>query len=250
MPPRLLLAVAVGLGLSQLATLVTTVYLHRALAHRALTLSPAATFVLRTLTWITTGIRPRQWVAVHRRHHAHTDVTGDPHSPLLEGYLAVQLNNVGLYRRAARDGVTVARYGRDLPTDRWDRILFDHAVLGLGLGIAALIVVLGPVAGLVAAVVHTASYLVLNAGVNAIAHLWGRQPHDNTARNVGWLALVTAGEGWHNNHHAMPTSARLGAGRGQLDLGWIAIRGLRRAGLATLRPVKATIAEEPAARAA
>ena len=246
---RLVIAVALGLALSQLATLVTTVYLHRALAHRALTLSPATTFVLRILTWVTTGIRPRQWVAVHRRHHAHTDEAGDPHSPLLEGYAAVQLNNVGLYRRAARDGVTVARYGRDLPPDRWDRVLFDHAFVGLGLGIVLLCLVLGPVPGLVAAVVHTASYLLLNAAVNAVGHLWGRQPHDNTARNVGWLAMVTAGEGWHNNHHAFPTSARLGMRRAQLDFGWITIAVLRWFGWATLRPVKVAN-QEPIRRAA
>src|SRR5688572_33411664 len=126
MSPPFLLAVVVGLLVCQLANLVTTVFLHRTLAHRAVTLAPSVTFVMRALTWIMTGIRPRQWVAVHRRHHAHTDEPGDPHSPILEGYLAVQLNNVGLYRAAARDGVTVARYGRDLPPDRSDRVLFDH----------------------------------------------------------------------------------------------------------------------------
>ncbi|TML37588.1 MAG: hypothetical protein E6G27_17190 [Actinobacteria bacterium] len=82
MPP-VLLAVLVGLGLSQFATLVTTVYLHRTLSHRAMALTPGPTFAFRVLTWITTGIRPRQWVAVHRRHHAFTDVEGDPHSPVL-----------------------------------------------------------------------------------------------------------------------------------------------------------------------
>ena len=245
MPPHLLLAVVVGLAVCQVACLATTVYLHRTLAHRALTLAPGLTFAMRLVTWLTTGIKPREWVAVHRRHHAHTDVTGDPHSPLLEGYLAVQLNNVGMYRRVARDGVTVARYSRDLPPDRWDRALFDHAFLGLGIGIALLCVVVGPLVGLVAAVVHTASYLSLNAAVNAVGHLWGRQPHDNTARNVGWLAYVTSGEGWHNNHHAAPTSARLGTGGRQPDLGWFAIRTLRRLGWATLRPVRVAPVEPP-----
>src|SRR5689334_24772928 len=99
---------------------------------------PGLTAVLRVLTWVMTGIRPRQWVAVHRMHPAHTDVEGDPHSPLLEGFAAVQLGNVGLYRKVAKDDAQVARYARDLPADRWDRLFFDHALDGLGIGIALL----------------------------------------------------------------------------------------------------------------
>src|SRR5437879_5581357 len=102
-PHSLLLAVAVGFLVAQFATLVTTIYLHRALSHRALALSPGARRTFRLLTWVTTGIRPRQWVAVHRKHHAYADVEGDPHSPLLEGFAAVQFGNVVLYRRVARD---------------------------------------------------------------------------------------------------------------------------------------------------
>src|SRR4051795_10190102 len=114
--------VLVGLTVSAVALLCTTVFLHRALSHRALTVSPGLTWVFRVVTWITTGIRPRQWVAVHRKHHAHTDVEGDPHSPILEGFAAVQLGNVGLYRKVAKDDAQVARYARDLPADRWDRL--------------------------------------------------------------------------------------------------------------------------------
>src|SRR4051812_41397853 len=115
--------VLAGLTVSAVALLCTTVWLHRALSHRALTVSPGVTWGFRVLIWITTGIRPRQWVAVHRKHHAFTDVTGDPHSPLLEGFPAVQFNNVGLYRKVAKDDAQVARYARDLPPDQWDRLL-------------------------------------------------------------------------------------------------------------------------------
>ena len=232
---RLLIAALVGFALAQLGTLITTVYLHRALAHRAVTLAPAVAAVLRTLTWITTGIRPRQWVAVHRKHHAFTDVEGDPHSPVLLGYARVQLGNVGLYRRAANDPAVVARYARDLPADRWDKVLFDHAFLGLGLGIAFLCLTLGLTTGLVAAGVHTVAYLGLNAAVNAVGHRFGRQPHPNPARNSQWLAWLTAGEGLHNNPHAMPTSARLGLRRGEIDPGWWALGLLQRLGWATVR---------------
>ena len=229
------LAVVAGLLLSQFATLITTVWLHRGLSHRSLTVTPRLTAVFRVITWMTTGIRPRQWVAVHRKHHAFTDVEGDPHSPLLEGFAAVQFGNVGLYRRVANDGVTVARYARDLPPDRWDRALFDHAPLGLGLGIVLLFPVFGIGAGLLAAGVHTVSYLLLNAAVNAVGHTFGSQPYPNRARNSQWLAWVTMGEGLHNNHHAAPTSARLALARGETDPAWWLVHWLQRRGWVTVR---------------
>src|SRR6476661_5428604 len=99
----LLLAFIVGFAVAQLATLVTTLYLHRTLSHRAITMRPGLQFLCRTLLWITTGIRPREWVAVHRKHHAYTDVEGDPHSPKLLGWTTVQFRNVALYRKVATD---------------------------------------------------------------------------------------------------------------------------------------------------
>ncbi|MDP8975196.1 MAG: fatty acid desaturase [Actinomycetota bacterium] len=229
------LAVLVGLAVAQLATLVTTLYLHRTLAHRALTLSPGLVWPLRVLTWVTTGIRPRQWVAVHRKHHAYTDVEGDPHSPLLEGFAAVQFGNVGMYRRVAADKAVVRRYARDLPADRWDRLFLDHAIPGLAIGVALLVLLLGFWPGVLAAVVHTVTYLLLNAAVNAVGHYFGVQPQDNTARNSQLLAFVTAGEGLHNNHHAAPTSARFSLHRGEVDLGWWVVRMLERLRWAKVR---------------
>lgn len=235
LPHSLLLVVVVGFLLSQFATLVTTIYLHRALSHRSLTLSPGATRVCRVLTWVTTGIRPRQWVAVHRKHHAFADVEGDPHSPVVRGFATVQFGNVVLYRRVAQDRVTVARYARDLPPDGWDRVLFDHAFVGLGLGIALLCLAFGPWLGLIAAVVHTVSYLMLNAAVNAVGHTYGRRPHPNMATNSQWLAWLTSGEGLHNNHHAAPTSARLALAEGEIDPAWWVIRAMKRMGWASVR---------------
>jgi stearoyl-CoA desaturase (delta-9 desaturase) len=232
---RLLLALAVGFAVSQVATFATTIYLHRAVAHKALRLSPRLTFFFRVVIWMTTGVRPREWAAVHRRHHAFTDTEGDPHSPRILGWMRVQLTNAALYRRTARDGITVSRYARDLPADRWDRVLFDKSWLGLGIGITFLVVALGPVFGLVAAVWHGVCYLSLNAAVNALGHTFGRQPADNTATNLQWLAWLTGGEGLHNNHHAAPTTAKLAFRRREIDPAWPVIRLFRRAGWATVR---------------
>ncbi|MGH9297739.1 MAG: fatty acid desaturase [Acidimicrobiales bacterium] len=233
--PTVLLAFILGFAICQIAVVCTTVFLHRALAHRSLTLSPPVRGAFRFVTWITTGIRPRQWVGVHRKHHAFTDVDGDPHSPLLLGYWKVQLGNVSLYRKAVRDGEVTTRYAKDLPPDAWDRVLFDHALLGLGLGVVVMWLIFGWEIAVIAAAFHTVTYLGVNAAVNAVGHLYGRKVYDNTARNSQWLAWLTAGEGLHNNHHAAPTSARLSLGRGEIDPGWWVIRALVGTGQATIR---------------
>jgi stearoyl-CoA desaturase (delta-9 desaturase) len=200
-----------------------------------MTIRPSAQVVFRILIWLMTGIRPREWVGVHRKHHAYTDVEGDPHSPVLLGFWRVQLANAVLYRRVARDGVTVQRYAKDLPPDRWDKLLFDHAFLGLGIGIAALCLIFGWQLGLIVAAVHAVSYLALNAAINAIGHSFGTKSYPNTAFNNQWLAFVTGGEGLHNNHHAAPTSAKLALGRRELDPAWWVIRLMVRAKVATVR---------------
>jgi stearoyl-CoA desaturase (delta-9 desaturase) len=229
------MAAGIALVLTEFSLCLTTIYLHRAMAHRALTLSPRTVAVCRTLLWLTTGIRPRQWVAVHRKHHAFTDKDGDPHSPFLFGYAAVQFGNVGLYRKVARDPVAVARYARDLRADGWDRWLFDHALVGLGLGICTLCVLIGWQLGLITAAAYTAMYLLGSAAINAVGHWWGKRPHDNLATNNQWLAWIVAGEGLHNNHHAATTSARLALARGEFDPGWWIVRILVMFRLAVLR---------------
>lgn len=230
-----LLAVVVGLVTAEVGILATTVYLHRGLAHRALTVHPALALPLRAFLWVATGMKAREWTAVHRRHHAATDTPDDPHSPLVLGFWRVQLANAALYRRVARDGETVDKYARDLPPDRLDRWFFDHAFLGLGIGITVLCLVLGWPTGLLAAVVHAVAYLGLSGAINAIGHTHGTRPNANSATNGRLLALITSGEGLHNNHHAAPTSARFAMRASEPDPGWWIVRGLTALRLATLR---------------
>jgi stearoyl-CoA desaturase (delta-9 desaturase) len=229
---RTLLAAAL---VTQLSIFATTVYLHRVLAHRSLSVRPPVAMVFRLIIWVMTGITPRAWVAVHRKHHAFSDTEQDPHSPVVLGFWAVQAGNVKLYRDTIRDGVTVPKYSRDLPPDRWDRMLFDHAFAGLAVGIAFLIWVLGPIGGLVAAGIHTVAYLAISAAVNAVGHTFGKRPYDNLATNNQWLAWISGGEGLHNNHHAAPTSARFALADGQVDPAWWLIRLLLRTRQAELR---------------
>ena len=229
------LALIIGAVVTQIAHMCTTVYLHRALSHRALTVRRPVAFVFRFLLWITTGIKPKEWVAVHRKHHAFTDMDGDPHSPVLLGWRRVQISNVKLYRDTAAQPETITRYAKDLPDDVWDRLFFGHHKTGLALGISILVVVFGPFVGLLAAVIHMNYYLAANAAVNALGHHFGRRPYENGATNLQWLALLTLGEGLHNNHHAAPSTARLAHRWYEVDLGWWIIRGMTFLRMATLR---------------
>jgi stearoyl-CoA desaturase (delta-9 desaturase) len=231
----LLTAVVAAAIVTTIANTGTTVYLHRALSHRALTVHPAVAWFFRLTLWLTTGIKPKEWVAVHRKHHAYTDEDGDPHSPVLLGWWFVQKKNVGLYRRALSDKSIISKYARDLPDDKWDKMFFGHNKTGLGIGIGILMVVLGPWTGLLAAFIHANVYLAGNAAVNALGHHFGKRPHSNNATNLQWLAFFTMGEGLHNNHHAAPSSPRLSHKRTEIDFGWWVIKVLKASRLATLR---------------
>ncbi|MEC7174385.1 MAG: fatty acid desaturase [Actinomycetota bacterium] len=231
----LVIAGVLGVAITTVANLATTVYLHRGLSHRALTFSRPARGSFRIVLWLTTGIRPRQWVAVHRKHHAHTDTAEDPHSPVIHGWWKVQVRNYAMYRRAARDVTNTERFAKDLPADRLDKMLFDRALLGLGTGIGILVLLFGPLVAMVAAVVHLNYYIAANSAVNAIGHHFGRRPYDNSATNLQWLAFLTAGEGFHNNHHAAPTSAKLAHRWYEIDLGWFLIKPMTWLRLARVR---------------
>jgi stearoyl-CoA desaturase (delta-9 desaturase) len=241
----IVLAVLVGFLVTQAAMFATTVYLHRGVTHRALVAHPALALVCRFGLWISTGMRPREWAAVHRRHHAATDTAEDPHSPVQAGFWRVQLTNAAMYRRVARDGVTVDKYARDLPPDRFDRVMFDHAWLGLGVGVTLLcllfVIPFGPwgvALGFLAAAVHTVGYLGLSGAVNAVGHTFGRRPNANSATNGWLLALLTWGEGLHNNHHDRPTSARFSRRWFQIDHAWWGIRLLAWVRLVRLRTMR------------
>jgi stearoyl-CoA desaturase (delta-9 desaturase) len=231
----LLLALAIGIAVTTIANVCTTVYLHRGISHRAITFARPVHAVFKTLIWLTTGIKVREWVAVHRKHHAHTDTVEDPHSPAVSGWLAVQMKNVAMYRRAAADPANIAKYAKDLPVTKWDRWLFDRAWLGLGLGVVRLCVAFGWQVGLLAAFIHVNYYLAGSAAVNAIGHHFGRRRYPNSATNLQWLAFLTAGEGLHNNHHAAPTSAKLAHRWYEIDLGWLIIKPMTWLRLARVR---------------
>ena len=218
--------------LTQFAVIATSIYLHRALAHRSLDLHPFADVAFRTVLWLTTGQCRQEWVAVHRKHHAFTDREGDPHSPRLVGFWRVQLFNVAYYMREARNPATLETFAPDLRPDRLDRLLFSHGVLGLGVGLSLLCALIGFWPGLGAGLMHAGLFVfVLAPLINALGHWRGTKNFQNTAYNSRLLAWVTGGESLHNNHHAHPRSAKFSVRRWEFDPSWTIIRSLAAAGL-------------------
>lgn len=233
-------AIMVGFVISQISMMCTSLYLHRGLTHRAVAFSPPTAHAFRVWLWLSTGIDRREWVGVHRRHHAYLDTALDPHSPKLLGWRRVQLANPSLYRLAARDSAMIARFTRDIRLDRMDQLLYSRSLVGLSLGFALVCGFLGWQYAIVAALVHVTSYLYLNAAVNAVSHTFGKRLHPNSATNIGLLALVSFGEGLHNNHHSQPSSPKFGRGRVHLDFGWYTLIVLAAGRLVRLRTIQQT----------
>ncbi len=225
------LAPLVAVVLSQVASIATSIYLHRALAHGALRLHPVLDLIASAVICVTTGQNRKEWVAVHRKHHTFTDRDGDPHSPLLLGFWRVQLFNVRYYIREARNRKTVDTFAPDIH-ERWmDR----DPCLGPILGILGLCWLMGPVPGIAAAAMHAVLYVFIIAPlINGLSHWRGQQSFPNTAYNRPILAWFTGGESLHNNHHAHPKAPKFSARRCEFDPSWALIRALAAVRLARI----------------
>ena len=225
----------ITLGILQLSVFFTTIYLHRSLTHRGLDLHPAVAFLMHLELMLFTGIVPRQWVAVHRKHHQFSDVEGDPHSPYLLGLWKVLFGNYFYYRKEAESAVTVRKYTPDYKPDLIDRIPFP--ALGFLGGLAIFVAMFGLAWGAAAWATQSVLYILLNSMINSVCHMIGYRNYDNTATNLQWVAFLTGGEGLHNNHHEFPTSARFSKKWWEIDPAWLVIQILERLGLAKVKRV-------------
>ena len=197
----------------QISVLCTTILLHRTLAHKGLELHPVLTNLMHLHLSLFTGIVPREWVAVHRKHHHYSDKEGDPHSPYLLGLWNVLFGNWLYYRREAARKETIEHYTQDYQNDLIDRIPGNRYGIVGGYAIFALLFGWGW--GLAALAFHIVAYLLLNSAINSVCHMIGYRNYNNLATNVQWIAFLTGGEGLHNNHHAYPSSARFSLATGE-----------------------------------
>jgi len=237
--------VLAALALTHVTIIAVTVFLHRHQAHHALDLHPVVSHFFRFWLWLTTGMVTREWVAVHRKHHAKCDTPDDPHSPRVYGIARVLFGGVFLYVAAARDPHTLARYGQGTPEDWLERNLYSkYQSLGLiAMGVCDVVVFgLGP--GLLILLAQILWIPFWAAGViNGVGHYWGYR-HWSTpdwSTNIVPWGLLIGGEELHNNHHAFPTSARLSNKWYEIDLGWGYIQLLEAVGLAWVKHVPPTL---------
>jgi stearoyl-CoA desaturase (Delta-9 desaturase) len=215
-----------------------TLYLHRDQSHGGLILHPALRHVFRFWLWFSSGAVTRQWVAVHRCHHAHADQPGDPHSPVIFGLRRVVFEGYELYAQAASEPDLLRNYGRGTPDDWLERHLYSrHSYHGILLFAIAHLVLFG-VPGIIMIAVHLAAQPFFAGGViNGLGHAVGYRSFEmpSTATNLVPWALLLGGEELHNNHHAFPRSPRFAVQRWELDIGWLWIRLFRALGLARVR---------------
>ena len=230
--------VAYTLVVTHLTIICVTVYLHRHQAHRALDLHPVASHPMRFWLWLTTGMVTRQWVAVHRKHHACVESERDPHSPRQEGILKVLLEGTELYRRETAQEDTLERYGHGAPEDWIERKLYTpRSSKGYCLMLAINLMLFGPI-GLTVWAVQMLWIPFLAAGViNGVGHWWGYRNFETAdmSTNVIPFGLIIGGEELHNNHHAFASSAKLSVKWWEFDAGWLYIRVLQAFGLARVK---------------
>jgi stearoyl-CoA desaturase (Delta-9 desaturase) len=230
--------VLVGFVLIQSMFLGVTLYLHRDQSHGGLILHPALRHLFRFWLWFSSAALTREWVAVHRRHHAFADQAGDPHSPVIFGLRRVLLEGYELYGAAAHDPQTLHNFGRGTPDDWLERRIYSaHPYLGITLFVGLYLLLFG-VPGIIMVAVHLSAQPFFAGGVvNGLGHALGYRSFEmpSTATNLLPWGLLLGGEELHNNHHAFPRSARFAVQRWELDIGWLWIRVFAAFGLARVR---------------
>ena len=226
--------------LVQITMMAVTLYLHRDQAHRAIDLHPVLRHFFRFWIWCTSGMLTREWVAVHRKHHAYCETADDPHSPQVHGLKKVLLEGAELYKVEAVNPETLEKFGRGTPDDWLERNVYSRfAGLGIALMFLADVLLLGA-AGITIIAVQMAAMPVFAAGIiNGVGHYSGYRNFecDDAATNIVPWGILIGGEELHNNHHAFPTSARFSVRKWEFDIGWLYIRLFEALGLAKVNRV-------------
>lgn len=233
--------------LTQVTIASVTIYLHRHQTHRALTLHPIISHFFRFWLWLTTGMVTAEWVAIHRKHHATTDVDGDPHSPVVLGLKKVFWQGAELYREASDNKELVEKYGHGTPEDWIERNVYArHSAIGILLMLLADLFLFG-IPGVSIWAIQMMWIPVWAAGVvNGVGHFWGYRNfecHDAATNVIPWGFWI-GGEELHNNHHTFASSAKFSVKWWEFDMGWLYIRCLSMLGLAKVKKLPPKLARQ------
>ena len=215
-----------------------TIFLHRAQAHRALELGPIPSHFFRFWLWIGTGMLTKEFVAVHRKHHAKCETEEDPHSPQTRGLKALLLTGVELYKAEAANPETMTKYGVGTPDDWVERNVYTrYGWQGVGLMLLLNLFLFGAIGALVWAVQMVWIPWWATGIINGVGHYWGYRNFEvpDESRNVTPWGILIGGEELHNNHHTYPTSAKFSVKPYEFDIGWAYIRAMEAIGWAKVR---------------
>ncbi|WP_397534827.1 fatty acid desaturase [Roseateles sp.] len=231
-------ALGYTLVVTHLTIAAVTIFLHRAQAHRSLDLGPIPSHFFRFWLWLTTGMVTKEWVAIHRKHHAKCETEDDPHSPQTRGINKVLLEGSELYRAEAKNQETLDKYSHGVPNDWIERNLYTrYSWQGVGLMLIINVALFGAI-GLTIWAVQMAWIPIWAAGViNGIGHFWGYRNFEaqDASTNVSPWGILIGGEELHNNHHTYPTSAKFSVKPFEFDIGWGYIRVFEMLGWAKVR---------------
>ena len=217
-----------------------TIFLHRAQAHRALDLHAIPSHFFRFWLWIGTGMVTKEWVAIHRKHHAKCETEDDPHSPQTRGLDTVMWRGAELYRAEAANPETIKKFGHGTPDDWMERNVDTRfGWQGVGLMLILDLALFGAIGAAVWAVQMLWIPFWAAGVVNGVGHFWGYrnfEAQDASTNLVPW-GVVIGGEELHNNHHTYPTSAKFSVKKYEFDIGWVYISLMRKIGWATVKKV-------------
>ena len=217
-----------------------TIFLHRAQAHRALDLHAIPSHFFRFWLWIGTGMVTKEWVAIHRKHHAKCETVDDPHSPQIHGIKKVLLEGVELYRAESKVKETMTKYGHNTPDDWVERNVYSRFQWqGVGLMLILDVLLFGGIGATVWAVQMLWIPITAAGIINGIGHYWGYRNFEavDASRNILPWGIIIGGEELHNNHHTYPTSAKLSVKPFEFDIAWGYIRAMEIVGWAKVRKV-------------
>jgi stearoyl-CoA desaturase (delta-9 desaturase) len=232
--------VAAALIMTHITIAGVTIYLHRHQTHRGLDLHPIPSHFFRFWLWLTTGMVTKEWVAIHRKHHAKVETKDDPHSPQIYGIRKVFWQGAELYRAESKNQETLDNYGHNTPDDWLERNVYTkHSALGIAIMFVIDVVLFGA-AGITIWAVQMAWIPVTAAGIiNGIGHWWGYRNYEcaDASTNIVPWGILIGGEELHNNHHSFGSSAKLSSKWWEFDIGWLYIRILEILGLARVKKV-------------